>query len=108
VLGIKRCFTQGTDTTCVADGQPCAFADECCSGFCLPDANGDLTCGVTCVPLAGACTADGDCCDGVCVNGSCQPSQVSCVPLGGQCEESADCCSGYCDENNGVCAVLIG
>jgi len=105
VLGVLRCYGPGTLTTCLADGQPCHFADECCSGFCLPDASGNLVCGKTCVPLKGVCTADADCCDGVCLNGTCQPSVTGCVPLGGTCTQSSDCCGGYCDTVNKVCSI---
>jgi hypothetical protein len=105
VLGVLRCYGVGTMAQCLADGQPCTFADECCSGFCLPDASGNLTCGAACVPITGACTADADCCDGVCIGGVCTPSSHGCVPLGGQCTQSSECCSGACDTGSGVCTI---
>lgn len=104
LLTVTRCFGVGTNTTCIPDGQPCHFGDECCNKLCLPDASGKLVCAKTCVPLKGACTADGDCCDGVCLFGSCQPSPTGCAPLGAKCKTNTDCCGGYCGPN-GVCTL---
>jgi hypothetical protein len=105
-IGITRCFGEGTNIECLDDGEPCAFSDECCNGFCLPDENGDLFCGSTCVPLGGECTTHADCCadqDLICTDGTCQPNPYGCVPIGGECENSNDCCAGDC--LNGVCIV---
>jgi len=107
VIGVHRCFTAGTPDECLDDGQPCAFGDECCSGLCLPDQDGNLVCGPTCVPTDGACTADRDCCDGACVDGRCTPSLLECVPLGAGCNSDADCCSGFCNEELGVCNQIL-
>jgi hypothetical protein len=27
---------------CIGDGEACNFSDQCCSGICAPDENGDL------------------------------------------------------------------
>jgi hypothetical protein len=105
VVGISRCWGEGTDQTCLPDGQACHFSDECCNGLCLPDGTGGLKCGSTCVPLKAACTSDADCCDGVCKAGQCAPSQTVCEPLGVNCASAADCCSGYCLA--GKCAVQL-
>ncbi len=110
LANVKRCFTEGTPEQCLADGQPCAFADECCSNLCLPDQSGNLVCGEVgggdCVPLAGGCTSDSDCCDGnLCLNGSCLPNFTGCVPLGGACTQNSDCCGAFCDMNIGKCSI---
>ena len=106
-MGITRCFGEGTVEECLIDGEICSFGDECCGGLCLPDANGVLRCGAECVPLAGACLADGDCCDVICLNGSCEPNFSDCVPMGGACTEHVDCCGGYCDLATGICGVNV-
>jgi hypothetical protein len=107
VLGITRCFGEGTLDECLPDGSACSFGDECCNGLCLPDENGELHCGSECVPLDGACQADGDCCDGICVLGSCEPNYADCVPIGGKCTSNDDCCGEYCNTAAGVCGTLI-
>jgi hypothetical protein len=104
IMGVPRCWDEGTPSNCIADGQPCSFSDECCGGVCAPDENGNLVCGSTCIPLTGACTVDADCCDaGLCIGGSCSPNNNDCQPIGGACTEATDCCSGECDTVNGVC-----
>jgi hypothetical protein len=91
---------------CLPDGAPCAFAEQCCNGFCLPDANGDLVCNPQCVPEGEICTADVDCCDdGICLNGTCQPNYADCLPLGDKCVAPDECCSNVCDTIEGVCTV---
>jgi hypothetical protein len=107
ILGVRRCFSSGTDTECLPDGKPCAFADECCSKLCLPNAAGELTCGPNCVPILGSCRADADCCEGRCVDGSCKPNDLGCVPLGGHCDKPEDCCADFCDTATHSCAVVI-
>jgi len=92
---------------CLEDGEPCSFAEECCGGFCLPNADGELVCGSECVPVDGACTADVDCCDGVCIDGVCQDNYTDCVPIGGACVVDEDCCDGNCDEEAGLCLPII-
>ncbi len=103
VLGLHRCYDPDSVDTCLPDGAECTFADECCGGFCLPDANGDYYCGATCVPEGGTCTADIDCCEGVCTDGVCEPNFTDCEPIGGPCTAPEDCCSAYCDLTNGMC-----
>ncbi|MBN1655853.1 MAG: hypothetical protein JXA30_18955 [Deltaproteobacteria bacterium] len=106
-LGVSRCFTKGTTTECLPDGQTCTMADECCSQLCLPDADGNLVCGPNCVPLQGACTADADCCEGRCIKGSCHPNDSECQPLGGYCDTPEDCCADFCDTAIHRCSVTI-
>ena len=106
VLGLNRCFDSDAVDNCVVEGGTCAFADECCEGLCIPDANGNLVCSPLCVQLGDACTADGDCCDGLCVGGSCVPDFNDCVPIGGSCTLGSDCCSGICNDNTGTCVGL--
>jgi hypothetical protein len=103
-IGITRCFGEGNQTTCLEDGEPCSFGDECCGGYCLPDENGDLVCGSQCVPEDGACTTHADCCDDmVCEDGTCGQNPYGCIPVGGDCEDAEDCCSGFCQD--GTCTV---
>jgi hypothetical protein len=103
ILGLQRCFTQGTENECLPGDSACAFGGECCSGVCTPDAGGDLVC-TSCVPLQGACTADPDCCDGLCIGGTCEPNYNDCEPIGGDCTQDADCCSNICNQTSNVCS----
>jgi hypothetical protein len=64
---------------CIGDGETCNFSDQCCSGICAPDENGDLVCSPGCIPIAGDCTADGDCCDGA----YCDTQTLTCLDNGG-------------------------
>jgi hypothetical protein len=98
VLSLQRCWGEGTPDNCVADGGTCAFADECCGGFCLPDGSGGFVCAAMCVQLGDSCTFDADCCEaGLCVGGSCTPNTGDCLPIGNECTAPADCCSGVCE-----------
>jgi hypothetical protein len=63
---------------CKADGISCETGDECCDGFCRPDADGGaLVCTnqtPTCSHEFEKCTVDGDCCNTPayqCINGRC-------------------------------------
>lgn len=61
---------------CKQDGMSCMTGDQCCSGFCEPDMNGDLVCNPMtsgCSGLQEKCTTSADCCDpdAICVNGFC-------------------------------------
>jgi hypothetical protein len=51
---------------CLMDGIECSFSDQCCSGICSPDMEGNLVCNGMCVPSTGSCTTDSDCCGGYC------------------------------------------
>ncbi|MBU1244975.1 hypothetical protein KKD52_18340, partial [Myxococcota bacterium] len=101
--GVTRCFSPDSSAGCFDDGADCTFGDECCSGICLPDDAGNLTCAGSCSPLGEICTTNSDCCDsGLCINFSCEPNVNGCIPFGAECENSADCCSGICHDT-GVC-----
>jgi hypothetical protein len=62
---------------CKPDGQSCEAGDECCNGFCQPDADGELVCSPPppggCSQPQEACTTGADCCDAtnLCINGFC-------------------------------------
>jgi len=64
---------------CRADGTSCATGDQCCNGFCQPDADtGALVCGAkppqySCSGLQEKCSTDVDCCDKnhSCIGGFC-------------------------------------
>ena len=103
VLGVSRCFGVTTVDSCLPDGDPCQFGDECCGGLCLPDSDGQLVCGSQCVVLDGPCRANGDCCDGLCINQTCRPDTIGCTPLGQACESDDECCAGSCDPTAGLC-----
>jgi hypothetical protein len=104
VLGIKRCFGEGTE--CLADGAACAFGEQCCSGLCAPDPTGALVCGVGCVADGQACTDSAACCGGLCnAQGLCGPEQ-GCLANGEVCTQNAECCSLFCDPVTGLCADL--
>ncbi len=66
---------------CVDDGATCRFGTDCCSGTCVPSANGASTCGA---PVAGACVEEqnrcnvtADCCGRAlaCIDNVCQSSK---------------------------------
>jgi hypothetical protein len=54
--------TTGGNRCCLVDAQPCANADDCCSGFCLDDECQPASC----KELGQACTASAQCCSGAC------------------------------------------
>ncbi len=63
---------------CRADGTACDTGDECCNGFCRPNASGTLVCGGQppgCSQEYEKCTTDSDCCASAsgftCINGLC-------------------------------------
>jgi len=64
---------------CHADGDSCATGDQCCNGFCQPDADtGALVCGAkppeySCSGLQEKCSTSVDCCDPghACIGGFC-------------------------------------
>jgi len=66
---------------CRADGDSCATGDQCCNGFCQPDADtGALVCGAkppqySCSGLQDKCATSADCCDKShsCIGGFCGP-----------------------------------
>ncbi|HKO49475.1 MAG TPA: Ig-like domain-containing protein [Polyangiaceae bacterium] len=66
---------------CRADGKSCATGDQCCNGFCQPDADtGALVCGAkpptySCSGLQDKCSTSVDCCDKShsCIGGFCGP-----------------------------------
>jgi hypothetical protein len=63
---------------CKADGMSCMTGDQCCNGYCEPDAMGQLVCSNkppmgTCSGVGDKCTTSADCCDmtNACINGFC-------------------------------------
>jgi hypothetical protein len=66
---------------CRPDGASCDTGDECCGGYCRPDASGTLTCGnikTGCAKEFERCVTTSDCCGAAqgyeCVNGFCSLS----------------------------------
>jgi len=63
---------------CKGDGSTCTSGDQCCNGYCEPDAMNNLVCANTppngmCAMVGDKCTVAGDCCDNtnLCINGFC-------------------------------------
>jgi len=64
---------------CRSDGDSCATGDQCCNGFCQPDADsGELVCGAkppqySCSGRQEKCSTSADCCDksDSCIGGFC-------------------------------------
>lgn len=63
---------------CRADGQSCQSGDQCCNGYCQPNAEGALVCSNDipdnhCSGLQEKCSTAADCCDktNLCINGFC-------------------------------------
>jgi hypothetical protein len=74
---------------CHDDGNSCTTGDECCSGYCNDDGNGNATCGPRpsgCVPQFNRCLSNDDCCGGgdllICVGGYCTQKQGGGHPQG--------------------------
>jgi hypothetical protein len=100
-IGVTRCWGAVLPGECLPEGSPCAFSDQCCSDYCLPDpATLELTCRGSCAGLGQACTASADCCTSPvilkCQGCVCVVSDMPCVDIGGACTQSADCCVGGC------------
>jgi hypothetical protein len=82
---------------CRANGQGCAFSNDCCSQVCT---NGTCGAATVCQGLGGICTASADCCSGSsCVIatgaefGTCQAA--TCVSSGQTCSAGGTpCCAG--------------
>ncbi|MBV9948411.1 MAG: hypothetical protein JOZ69_16285, partial [Myxococcales bacterium] len=62
---------------CRPDGAACDTGDECCGGYCRPNASGGLVCGnvkPSCAQEFERCVVSSDCCSGSglqCINGLC-------------------------------------
>ena len=97
---------------CSAAGYPCAVAQQCCGGFCLPDGSGAYACRDTCAPDGAGCGAPEDCCSGACVGSpgatvciaiSLPPAEPVCVSAGDACDTApGSCCVGT------LCAEVQG
>ncbi len=105
----------GTSVCCLADGQPCSFADVCCSRICVPDAMGMLRCGTGCLDTNAPCTTNADCCNGMCVNVGGNLVCGTCAANGDPCTTGAECCGGVCSPDatgamvcGGACTPLGG
>ncbi len=121
-------------TCCMADGNSCESASDCCSGHCdqgscIPflacgepgtvcNSHNDCCSGrcestpgtsaFTCMPYCAtrdaACTRASDCCSLGCNHGKC--GGPICNTVGTACVASSDCCSGQCTE--GRCETVSG
>lgn len=119
---------------CLAVGQSCASATDCCTGFCdpvtatcmssvshcmdpgYPCAVATDCCNLTCTnnrcAVAANCTADNRscanssaCCSGFCQNGLCQPLNLACKTAGNPCGGDGECCSHRCA--GGTCSLAV-
>ncbi|MGH2558473.1 MAG: hypothetical protein ACRDJH_05360 [Thermomicrobiales bacterium] len=93
------------DEACLAPGNFCSTADECCQDertFCedVPRC-GDIGEDRCCRPVGGSCTGNNCACCGAatCQDGMCVDA---CIDFGLECFLDDHCCSGECDA--GVCA----
>ena len=64
---------------CKQENSGCESGDECCGGYCKPNASGALVCtnqAPTCSGIGDKCTAAADCCDPTnqCIGGFCRQS----------------------------------
>ncbi len=64
---------------CKKEGAECGTGDECCDGYCKPDASGKLVCSnkppmSMCSEIGDKCTKNSDCCNttNVCIGGFCR------------------------------------
>ena len=136
--GTPRCFggstpdcPAGYDSNnpecCVAAGEVCNFASECCGSTpCLPDNEGVLRCGATCAAEGATCTTTSDCCTGFeCASSApgepptcTQPGEDPpiCSQFGQSCDSAQPCCTfltcrspatgGGCDEDEEGCTCF--
>jgi len=97
---------------CLAIGDPCTIAGECCSLACAPSKQevGGRVCaaGPVCAPAGGPCMTGADCCDDKCMGPMCAPlpPPPACKPAGEMCMGNPECCSQDCTA--GHCALLEG
>ena len=94
-FGVPRCNAAtgpgDSGTGCIAMGNACALASECCNGTpCVANAAGQLVCsGTSCQQSGQSCTTNADCCAGLpcvappgSVQGKCSPSTPPPPPPG--------------------------
>lgn len=119
VTGVSRCFGVGVvpdggpdGGACLANGNLCSIADQCCTKVCAPgttDAGTRLICS-GCIADGAACTTNVDCCSQICAAGICGAAPdggVICTPLGGACTADSPCCSTICSGSScRTCRVL--
>jgi hypothetical protein len=116
-------FGGGEGGSCLALGEACMHAGDCCDGDCkggfcnFPACQSDglacttdsqccsLACGSggtctalnsKCGTLGNACTSSAECCSGFCSGDTCQPSSF-CIQPGDACATDGDCCTGTCN-----------
>lgn len=101
---------------CIADGQNCGLATDCCSRTC--DKPAGVTIGKCGAPIGGGgcfapgakCTSSTDCCTVSCVSGTCSATQCKAdSPVAEACTTDAECCSGKCDTaGTKKCVAIAG
>jgi hypothetical protein len=109
-MGRSRCLPEGD--ACAAAGYPCAVAEQCCSGRCLPDGAGGYACRDACAPAGAGCVSPDDCCGGACVGpaGAAACDVVTRAPGEPLCTANGDACAtttGTCCAGS-VCARVEG
>jgi hypothetical protein len=91
----------GDAWACLALGEACTGAGDCCSLSCDLTTN---TCSQGSCGVAGAaCTVATDCCTLSCVGGICDA--VQCTTTGEACGGNAECCTNNCA--SGACAAIV-
>jgi hypothetical protein len=114
-VGTYRCFAEVTQ--CFDSGESCALGDQCCSGICAPDLEGNLVCDpetmcpetdpicTMCVEDGEACTMNTDCCSGSCnaLTMTCR----ACRGTGMTCTANSDCCANFCDPQTLTCQIVV-
>jgi hypothetical protein len=92
--GVDRCIDHNP-SACFAPGTACHVPDDCCSGVCVAESDGVLTCRSSCRAGGQSCTRASDCCTGDCAAGVCLGSRT-CEGLGASCHADSQCCTGDC------------
>lgn len=100
--GVTQCIAE-----CVADGQTCAKATDCCS----LDCHGGVCGGAECAQESQTCATNADCCSNICKdtgNGLvCQldAANTTCRGIGENCSSGpqSGCCSMVCDKQTQRC-----
>ena len=100
MTGVTQCVPE-----CVADGQACTKATDCCNLDCK-SATG--TCGgAECAEESDPCTGNADCCSNICTGGMCQLDMANtmCRGIGENCSSGPQmgCCSMVCDKETQRC-----
>ena len=114
-VGTYRCFEEVV--VCLDQGATCALGEQCCSGICAPDLDGNLVCDPVTMcpetdPMCTMCVEGGETCEmnSDCCSGLCDPMSKTCRACradGETCTTGSDCCSAYCDTQTLACGIVV-